>query len=155
MDSFHFRAVWILSTRRLSVVGCVLRGGGFFPLERLSTQVSSLLRLLVVSGCMWSLVVACVCLLSFAVLDPLYGLMLADAAQLCELHMQIQVQDTDTGTGYRHGYRYRYRCMYIYKFRSSDHDTSTGTARGDGSGDAFSCRYRYRYIKRYRFRCRY
>merc|ERR1712078_659162 len=33
VDSFHFRAVWILSTRRLSVVRCVWRCCGFFPLQ--------------------------------------------------------------------------------------------------------------------------
>ena len=33
VDSFHFGAVWILSTRRLSVVRFVLRCCGFFPLR--------------------------------------------------------------------------------------------------------------------------
>ena len=40
VDSFHFRAAWILSTRLLSVVGFVLRWSGFFPLECPSAQVS-------------------------------------------------------------------------------------------------------------------
>ena len=44
VDSFHFRAAWILSTRLLSVVGFVLRWSGFFPLKCLSAQVSSWLR---------------------------------------------------------------------------------------------------------------
>ena len=33
VDSFHFRAVWILSTRRLSVVGFVVRRSGSFLLN--------------------------------------------------------------------------------------------------------------------------
>ena len=33
VDSFHFRAVWILSTRRCSVSRCVWRCCGFFPLQ--------------------------------------------------------------------------------------------------------------------------
>ena len=40
VDSFHFRAAWILSTRLLSVVGFVLRWSGFFPLKCPSAQVS-------------------------------------------------------------------------------------------------------------------
>ena len=38
LKSFHFRAAWILSSRRLSVVSFV------FPLKCLSAQVSSCLR---------------------------------------------------------------------------------------------------------------
>ena len=33
VESFRFRAVWILSTRRFSVVRCVWRCCGFFPLQ--------------------------------------------------------------------------------------------------------------------------
>ena len=40
VDTFHFRAVWILSTRRIGVVSVVSRWSGFFPLNCPSAQVS-------------------------------------------------------------------------------------------------------------------